>query len=112
MVRLTTLGKFSTILADPPWRFQNRTGKMAPEHRRLRRYETMSLDEIANMPVRKLSTNPSHLYLWCPNALLQDGLWGNAGMGFHLQNESRVVQDQKRRWPRRTWGRLLLSERN
>jgi N6-adenosine-specific RNA methylase IME4 len=82
MVRLTTLGKFSTILADPPWRFQNRTGKMAPEHRRLRRYETMSLDEIANMPVRKLSTNPSHLYLWCPNALLQDGLWVMQAWGF------------------------------
>ena len=35
-------GKFGTILIDPPWRFQNRTGKMAPEHKRLRRYETMS----------------------------------------------------------------------
>ena len=29
--------KFRTILADPPWRFQNRTGKVAPEHRRLSR---------------------------------------------------------------------------
>jgi hypothetical protein len=26
---------FSTLLADPPWQFQNRTGKMAPEHKRL-----------------------------------------------------------------------------
>lgn len=25
-------GLYSTILADPPWRFENRTGKMAPEH--------------------------------------------------------------------------------
>ena len=30
-------GTFSTILIDPPWRFDNRTGKVAPEHRRLRR---------------------------------------------------------------------------
>ena len=30
-------GTFSTILSDPPWRFDNRTGKLAPEHRRLRR---------------------------------------------------------------------------
>lgn len=35
-----TDGGFSTILADPPWRFTNRTGKVAPEHRRLDRYST------------------------------------------------------------------------
>lgn len=37
--------KFATVLADPPWQFQNRTGKMAPEHKRLQRYPTMSLQE-------------------------------------------------------------------
>jgi len=32
----TARGKrFGTILADPPWQFQNRTGKVAPEHKRL-----------------------------------------------------------------------------
>ena len=35
---------FKTILADPPWQFQNRTGKMAPEHKRLNRYPTMRLE--------------------------------------------------------------------
>ena len=74
-------GDFSTILIDPPWRFDNRTGKVAPEHRRLRRYRTMSMDEIAAMPVAAHARTPSHLYLWCPNALLPDGLkimeaWG------------------------------------
>ena len=73
--------KFSTILADPPWRFANRTGKMAPEHRRLRRYETMSLEEICELPVHEAAETPCHLYLWCPNALLPSGLtvmqqWG------------------------------------
>ena len=38
-----TAGKrFGTVLADPPWRFVNRTGKVAPEHRRLARYQTMT----------------------------------------------------------------------
>jgi len=44
--------KFGTVLADPPWRFSNRTGKMAPEHRRLSRYSTMDLDEIMAMPAQ------------------------------------------------------------
>lgn len=73
--------KFSTILIDPPWQFQNRTGKVAPEHQRLRRYRTMALDEIRALPVGAHAAAQSHLYLWCPNALLPEGLdvlraWG------------------------------------
>lgn len=66
--------KFGTILADPPWRFANRTGKVAPEHRRLGRYETLSFDEIAALPVASLSHERAHCYLWVPNALLPYGL--------------------------------------
>lgn len=65
---------FGTILADPPWRFQNRTGKMAPEHRRLSRYGTMSFEAIAALPVRAAAAEAAHLYLWVPNALLPQGL--------------------------------------
>ena len=73
--------RFRTVLADPPWRFQNRTGKMAPEHRRLSRYGTMSLDEIMELPVAQIVGGRSHLYLWVPNALILEGLevmkrWG------------------------------------
>jgi N6-adenosine-specific RNA methylase IME4 len=79
---LTTLSeRFGTILLDPPWRFTNRTGKVAPEHKRLRRYDTMTFDEIAALPVAALAQAKSHLYLWCPNALLYEALeimkaWG------------------------------------
>jgi N6-adenosine-specific RNA methylase IME4 len=64
--------KFGTVLADPPWQFQNRTGKVAPEHKRLNRYGTMTLDEICELPVSDIADDPSHLYLWVPNALLPD----------------------------------------
>src|SRR5713226_3735245 len=78
-------GKFSTILCDPPWRFQNRTGKMAPEHKRLRRYATMSFEEICTLPVADHAANPSHLYLWCPNALLKEGLRVMEAWGFNYK---------------------------
>jgi N6-adenosine-specific RNA methylase IME4 len=73
--------RYRTIYADPPWRFQNRTGKMAPEHKRLSRYATMTLDEIFELPVATIAADRSHLYLWCPNALVAEGLetirrWG------------------------------------
>ncbi len=76
-----TPGGFKTVLADPPWRFANRTGKVAPEHRRLDRYSTMNLDAIKRIPVASCISDNAHLYLWVPNALLPEGLavmdsWG------------------------------------
>ncbi len=73
--------RFAAVLADPPWRFANRTGKMAPEHRRLTRYSTMTPEEIKALPVYKILQSTAHLYLWVPNALLPLGLsvmecWG------------------------------------
>src|SRR5450432_1061261 len=74
--------RFSTILADPPWQFVNRTGKIAPEHGRLTRYPTMKLNEIAALPVDKIAAPTAHLYLWCPNALLPEGLMVMKAWGF------------------------------
>lgn len=107
--------RFSTILADPPWQFQNRTGKVAPEHRRLARYSTMTLDEICALPVSRIASETAHLYLWVPNALLPEGLrvmkdWGfnyksnivwhkirkdggsdGRGVGFYFRNVTEVI---------------------
>jgi N6-adenosine-specific RNA methylase IME4 len=78
--------KFRTILADPPWRFDNRTGKVAPEHRRLSRYETMTLDDICALPVEGLAAETAHLYLWVPNALLPEGLRVLEAWGFRYKS--------------------------
>jgi N6-adenosine-specific RNA methylase IME4 len=107
--------KFGTILADPPWQFQNRTGKVAPEHRRLSRYETMTLQDICALPVEGVAAETAHLYLWIPNALLPEGLrvmdaWGfsyksnliwhkvrkdggsdGRGVGFYFRNVTEMI---------------------
>jgi N6-adenosine-specific RNA methylase IME4 len=107
--------EFRTILADPPWRFTNRTGKVAPEHRRLNRYGTLSVQEIMEIPVGEAAALTSHLYLWVPNALLPEGLavmkaWGfqyksnliwhkvrkdggpdGRGVGFYFRNTTEIV---------------------
>lgn len=107
--------RFSTILADPPWRFANRTGKMAPEHKRLSRYETMDLEQICSIPVSTAAHSTAHLYLWVPNALLPEGLqvmkyWGfsyksniiwhkirkdggsdGRGVGFYFRNVTEIL---------------------
>jgi len=112
---LRKMGRFGTILADPPWQFTNRTGKVAPEHRRLSRYSTMALREILDLPVPEVSLPEAHLYLWVPNALLMEGLavmgrWGftyktnlvwykvrrdggpdGRGVGFYFRNVTELV---------------------
>jgi N6-adenosine-specific RNA methylase IME4 len=112
---LRHFGKYGTILADPPWRFANRTGKMAPEHKRLMRYETLSLQDIYELPVAQLAFPESHLYLWVPNALILEGIetmkrWGftyktniiwhkirkdggpdGRGVGFYFRNVTEMV---------------------
>ncbi len=77
--------KFATIYADPPWRFQNRTGKVAPENKKLNRYETMELEAIKAMPVSEIAAKKSHLYLWVPNALLPEGLEVMKAWGFEYK---------------------------
>jgi N6-adenosine-specific RNA methylase IME4 len=77
---------FKAILADPPWQFTNRTGKMAPEHRRLNRYSTMTLDQVRALPVSEIANGTSHLYLWVPNALLPEGLSVMAAWGFSYKS--------------------------
>lgn len=81
--------RFATILADPPWQFQNRTGKIAPEHKRLSRYGTLTLDDIKALPVADVAANKAHLYLWVPNALLPEGIATLQAWGF--QYKSNIV---------------------
>lgn len=107
--------KYRVIYADPPWQFANRTGKVAPEHKRLTRYDTMTIDEIKRMPVSDFADEQAHLYLWVPNALLPDGLevmksWGftyktnliwekvrkdgqpdGRGVGFYFRNVTEIL---------------------
>jgi N6-adenosine-specific RNA methylase IME4 len=78
--------RFATVLADPPWQFQNRTGKIAPEHRRLSRYSTMTLEEIKALPVLSVLADTAHLYLWVPNALLPEGIDTMRAWGFQYKS--------------------------
>lgn len=86
LLKFVGQSRFGTILADPPWQFVNRTGKIAPEHRRLSRYGTMTLQEIMELPVNTVAKPTTHLYLWVPNALLPDGLAVMKAWGFNYKS--------------------------
>ena len=115
LLEFTNGKKYRTIYADPPWQFQNRTGKVAPEHKRLNRYETMNINDIKSLPLEEIADKKCHLYLWVPNALLPEGLdvmrsWGfeyktniiwekvrhdgapdGRGVGFYFRNVTEIL---------------------
>jgi len=114
-INFNIVGKFGAILADPPWEFKNKTGKIAPQHKKTSRYKTLSLEDIKSLPVERVSSKRSHLYLWVPNALIKEGLevmdaWGfkyktnliwrkirkdggsdGRGVGFYFRNTTEII---------------------
>ncbi len=114
-INFNIVGKFGTILADPPWEFKNKTGKIAPQYKKTSRYKTLSLEDIKSLPVERVSSKRSHLYLWVPNAFIKEGLevmesWGfqyktnivwrkirkdgesdGRGVGFYFRNVTELV---------------------
>lgn len=134
-------GKFTTLLADPPWQFMNSTGKMAPEHKRLHRYPTLTQQDILELPVAQLAADKSHLYLWCPNAMIAEGLevmkrWGfeyktnliwyktrkdggpdGRGVGFYFRNVTEMIlfgvrgKNNRTLKPGRTQTNIIVKQR-
>lgn len=52
--------KYSIIYADPPWRYDRKYGSGVAENH----YLTMSMQEISELPVKKITHKNSVLFLW------------------------------------------------
>jgi N6-adenosine-specific RNA methylase IME4 len=95
---------YRTIVADPPWRYASAATKADAG----KQYSTMSLSEIARLPVKALAGEATHLWLWATNGLLEDAYvvlraWGFApltvvtwckprpGVGHYLRNNTEHV---------------------
>ena len=66
---LNIVWKFGTILADPPCKFDNRTGKIAHENKKLKRYKTN--------------------IIW--NKVRKDGEPDGRGVGFYFRNTTEII---------------------
>ncbi len=76
--------RYRTVVADPPW--QQKAGPQFSETRKSGRgyvrtskvsrpldYPTMTVDEIASLPVGTLAQDDAHLYLWVTNRYIEAG---------------------------------------
>ena len=72
--------KYKTILADPPWKYGKGWGYGAEEY-----YNLMSLKDIKNLPVDDIAEDNAHLYLWCPNGMVPQGIEVMQSWGFKFK---------------------------
>ena len=75
--RSLTIGQYSVIYADPPWRYSAKNVQGAAE----KHYPTMGIDELCTLPVSDLAAPDSVLFLWAtfpqlPEALRLIKAWG------------------------------------
>jgi len=60
--------KFKTILIDPPWSYNNKSNRAAPDCSTHWDYPTMHINQIKSLPIKAIIDNQAHLYLWCTDS--------------------------------------------
>lgn len=81
-VALPTGSRYSIILADPPWDYDETHDRAASRMLPHEHYPVMSVDAMrAQLDVESIAAKDSMLFMWCPASLLPSGLelmqaWG------------------------------------
>jgi N6-adenosine-specific RNA methylase IME4 len=99
-------GQYRVIYADPPWAYDNSGFDQSAEAH----YPTMTIDEIAALPVGEIAALPSVLYLWATVPLLPDALEVMNAWGFEYKTHRIWKKDKAPGigWWGRTYHELLL----
>lgn len=63
-------GGWGTVITDPPWRFDDRGSRAAPDGKAFK-YHTMSNEEIRAIPLSSVAAPRSHLYCWTTEVHLE-----------------------------------------
>jgi N6-adenosine-specific RNA methylase IME4 len=74
--------KYKTVLADPPWAYSNQATRAATDNH----YNTLSIEEICQLPVARLADESAHLHLWTTNAFLFESKQVMESWGFEYKS--------------------------
>lgn len=81
-------GAWGCVTVDPPWDHgieQRLGGKGRKPSAAWQRYSTMSLHELADLPVGRLLDDQGHCWLWCTNLVLATGAHKPILEAWHLR---------------------------
>lgn len=80
------MGKYNVIYADPPWSYNDKTGRNY-EHGAAEKYDIMSNEDIANMPLSDITEKDAVCFLWVTVPLLVEGLDTLKSWGFKYKTK-------------------------
>ena len=71
--------KYNIIYADPPWKYKESWGNGQVN------YKTLTTEDIKNLPVKEITEDQAHLYLWVTNPFINEGLQICKSWGFEYK---------------------------
>jgi N6-adenosine-specific RNA methylase IME4 len=74
--------RYVVIYADPPWRFEPFSRDTGMDRAPDNHYPTMTVEQIANLPVPELAASDAALFLWATAPMLPQALDVMAAWGF------------------------------
>jgi len=83
-------GRYATIIADPPWRYDNTATRAAAENH----YPTLTVEELCVLPIAEKAADNAHLYLWTTNSMLEDAFKLVRAWGFEYKTLITWVKPQ------------------
>ena len=84
--------KFDLVLIDPPWQYGR---DMLPKSRKTENhYGLMTIEEIANLPIRNVAKDPSVIFLWATNPLLPEAISIMGRWGFEYTTKIEWIKKQ------------------
>lgn len=75
-------GKYTVVYADPPWRYDHCRSKAREIENH---YPTMEIEDIVNMPIKRIAKNDSVLFIWGTFPKLRECFEVIDGWGFNYR---------------------------
>lgn len=78
--------KYNTLVIDPPWCVPTKSRIGRPNRPQGLPYETMTVEQIKNFPIKNYAEQGAHIYLWTTNKFIREAynVFDSWGVNFHL----------------------------
>lgn len=81
--------RFGAILADPPWAFRTFSGENMTPHRCAEdHYRTLTLEQLAALPVGEFAAKDCALFMWLVGSHLAEGIELARAWGFEFKTDA------------------------
>lgn len=85
---LLTPGRHGVIYADPPWAYEGYAASGVPQRADVQHYDTMTVEEMAALPVHELAATDCALFMWSISSHHPQAFWLARQWGFRYASKA------------------------